>query len=214
MDIKQAALGILDGISSIPNTAYMGMVRSWEGSGLAGQSAKHRNQAETERFFYMLKSLGNAESPLRRLITIVFTLFYQKLNDEGKEAVNNKLGYGAGSVVGRTAGQITLAQTTASMMLRRLAIDEAYRHFIRFSASASLNVVMLQGIIEESARASRRMKTKYPVTYARVSKENLDMVYFLVERQLEPYLVFIEGHPINCKGIQDEICKILNVPRN
>lgn len=50
MDIKQAALGILDGISSIPNTAYMGMVRSWEGSGLAGQSAKQRNQAETERF--------------------------------------------------------------------------------------------------------------------------------------------------------------------
>lgn len=214
MDIKQAALGILDGISSIPNMAYMGMVRSWEGSGLAGQSAKQRNQAETERFFYMLKSLGNAEAPLRRLITIVFTSFYQKLNDEGKEAVNNKLGYGAGSIAGRTAGQITLAQTTASMMLRRLAIDEAYRHFIRFSASASLNVVMLQGIIEESARASRRMKTKYPATYARVSKENLDMVYFLVERQLEPYLVFIEGHPVKCKGIQDEICKIVNVPRN
>lgn len=73
MDIKQAALGILDGISSIPNTAYMGMVRSWEGSGLAGQSVKQRNQAETERFFYMLKSLGNAGSPLRRLITLVFT---------------------------------------------------------------------------------------------------------------------------------------------
>lgn len=214
MDAKQVALGILDGISFIPNTAYMGMVRSWEGSGLAGDSAKQRNQAETERFFSMLKSLGNAESPLRRLITIVFTSFYQKLNDEGKEAVNNKLGYGAGSVGGRTAGQIALAQTTASIMLRRLAIDQAYKHFIRFSASAALNVVMFQGIIEESARASRRMKTKYPTTYAMVSKENLDMVYFLVEQQLEPYLVFIEGHPIDCKGIQNEICKIVNVSRN
>ena len=162
----------------------------------------------------MLKSLGNAESPLRRLITLVFTAFYQKLNDEGKEAVNNKLGYGAGSVAGRTAGQITLAQTTASIMLRRLAIDEAYRHFIRFSASVSLNVVMLQGIIEESARASERMRTRYPVPYGRVSKDNLDRVYFLVERQLEPYLVFIEGHPINCKGIQNEICKIINFSRN
>lgn len=199
MDIKQAALGIIDGISSIPNSAYMGMVRSWEGSGLAGQNTKQRNQVETERFFYMLKSLGNAESPLRRLVTLVFTSFYQKLNDEGKEAVNNKLGYGAGGVAGRTAGQITLAQTTAGMMLRRLAIDETYRHFIRFSASASLNLVMLQGIIEESARALRRMKTRYPFTYDRVSKDNLDMVYFLAERQLEPYLVFIEGHPMNCK---------------
>ncbi|AMJ71440.1 hypothetical protein AW879_16485 [Enterobacter cloacae] len=99
-------------------------------------------------------------------------------------------------------------------MLNRLAIDQAYKHFIRFSASAALNVVMFQGIIEESARASRRMKTKYPSTYAMVSKENLDMVYFLVEQQLEPCLVFIEGHPIDCKGIQNEICKIVNVPRN
>ena len=47
MDAKQVALGILDGISSIPNTAYMGVVRSWEGSGLAGESAKQRNQVET-----------------------------------------------------------------------------------------------------------------------------------------------------------------------
>lgn len=124
------------------------------------------------------------------------------------------MGYGAGSVGGRAAGQIALAQTTASLMLNRLAIDQAYKHFIRFSASAALNVVMFQGIIEESARASRRMKAKYPSTYARVSKESLDMVYFLVEQQLEPYLVFIEGHPIDCKGIQNEICKIVNVPRN
>lgn len=214
MDAKQVALGILDGISSIPNTAYLGVVRSWEGSGLAGNSVKQRNQAETERFFYMLKSLGNAESPLRRLITIIFTSFYQKLNDEGKEAVNNKLGYGAGSVGGRIVGQIALAQTTSSLMLNRLAIDQAYKHFVRLSASAALNVLMFQGIIEESARASRRMRSKYPAMYARVSKENLDMVYFLAEQQLEPYLVFIEGHPIDCKGIQNEICKIVNVPRH
>ena len=95
-----------------------------------------------------------------------------------------------------------------------VVIDQAYKHFIRLSASVALNVVMFQGIIEESARASRRMKAKYPSTYARVSKESLDMVYFLVEQQLEPYLVFIEGHPIDCKGIQNEICKIVNVPRN
>lgn len=47
MDAKPVALGILDGISSIPNTAYMGVVRSWEGSGLAGENAKQRNQVET-----------------------------------------------------------------------------------------------------------------------------------------------------------------------
>lgn len=38
---------------------------------------------------------------------------------------------------------------------------------------------------------------------------NLDMVYFLVERPLEPYLMFIHSHPIQCKGIENEICKLL-----
>ncbi|HCA3846656.1 TPA: hypothetical protein MPJ73_003512 [Enterobacter hormaechei] len=164
MDAKQVALGILDGISSIPNTAYMGVVRSWEGSGLAGDSARQRNQAETERFFYMLKSLGNAESPLRRLITIVFTSFYQKLNDDGKEAVNNKLGYGAGSVGGRTAGQIALAQTTASLMLNRLAIDQALQAFYsvqRFSSVKRSDVSGNHRRVSQSIKADESQISLY-----------------------------------------------------
>jgi hypothetical protein len=50
--------------------------------------------------------LGNAESPLRRLITIVFTSFYQKLNDEGKEAVNNKLVTEPEALVGEQVGKL------------------------------------------------------------------------------------------------------------
>lgn len=38
---------------------------------------------------------------------------------------------------------------------------------------------------------------------------NLDMVYFLAEREQEPYLMYINSHPIQCKGIENEICKIL-----
>ncbi len=38
---------------------------------------------------------------------------------------------------------------------------------------------------------------------------NLDMVYFLVEADLEPYLLFINSHPVQCKSIEHEICKIL-----
>ena len=74
----------------------------------------------------MLKSLGNAESPSRRLITIILLLFYQKLNDEGKEAVNNKLGYGAGRFV--------LAQRTASLMLNRLADMSGHQFDVPASA--------------------------------------------------------------------------------
>ncbi|CCJ82310.1 hypothetical protein BN134_3070 [Cronobacter dublinensis 1210] len=53
------------------------------------------------------------------------------------------------------------------------------------------------------------MKTKYPITYYKVVYMNLDMVYFLVESELEPYLIYIESHPVQCKGIENEMCKLL-----
>ncbi|QCT22507.1 hypothetical protein FEM41_24140 [Jejubacter calystegiae] len=209
MDAKMIAHGILDGLSSIPHGMYLGVVRTWEDLGVTGNREKYRNQEETERFFLMIKSLGNPESPLRRLITIVITEFYQKLDERGKAAVDNQLGYGAGAIGARVTGQIVIAQTVASQIIKRVMIDKAFQHFVRFTTSAFLNVVMIQGLIEESARASRRMSKRFPMTYIRVKRENLDMVYFLVEKQLEPYLVFIESHPIDCKEIQNEVCKIV-----
>ena len=56
---------------------------------MAGSNLKTRNQEETERFARMVKSMGNSEEPLRRLITIVITDFYQKLDASGKESINN-----------------------------------------------------------------------------------------------------------------------------
>lgn len=49
MDAKQIAYGIVEGMSSIPSGMYQGVVRTWEGSGLAGSDLKNRNQRETER---------------------------------------------------------------------------------------------------------------------------------------------------------------------
>jgi hypothetical protein len=209
MDAKQIAYGILDGISSIPNGMYRGVIRTWEGTGLAGSDVKARNQKETERFASMVKSMGNSEGPLRRLITIVITDFYQKLDATAKESINNKLGYGAGRLAGKSGGQFALAQVSANLLLRKATSALAYKQFVRFGASFTLNVVMLQGIIEEAAQSSRRMRIKFPQTYWKVSALNLDMAYFLVEEQLEPYLQFINGQPMLCKGIQNELCKIL-----
>ncbi|MDU5782000.1 MAG: hypothetical protein E6Z83_14515 [Pantoea sp.] len=85
-----------------------------------------------------------------------------------------------------------------------------YREFVRFSVSVPLNVLMWQGLVEEAALASRRMQRNYPQTYFRVSPQNLNMVYFLVENQLEPYIRYINSNPVICKGIGNELCKILS----
>ena len=193
MDAKQIAKGIVDGLSSVPGGMYYGFVRTLEGSRLAGSQLRERNQRETERFIRLIRSVVSKEEPVRRLITLIMTDFYKKLDDKGEAAINNKISYGLSRLGGKTGAQFALAYTAGSLMLRKASSAVMYREFMRFSISAPLNVLMFQGLIEEAAQASRRMQFKYPQTYFRVSKENLDMVYFLVERQLEPYLNYINS---------------------
>ncbi|GEM_PF-6918011 len=46
MDAKMVARGIADGISSIPGLMGRGLVRTWQGSGAAGDGLRDRNQLE------------------------------------------------------------------------------------------------------------------------------------------------------------------------
>lgn len=209
MDTKMVARGIADGISSIPGLMGRGLVRTWQGSGAAGDGLRDRNQRETERFIRLVKSLGDKEEPLRRLIELVMVEFYQKMNDSGRAAINSKINYGVGHFAGKTAAQFALAYTAGSIMLRHVTSAPVYREFVRFGVSVPLNVLMWQGLIEEAAEASRRLRRDYPQTYYKVSIQDLDMIYFLVEGQLEPYIKFINSHPAMCRTIENELCKIL-----
>lgn len=89
MDAKLIAKGIVDGLASIPEGFYLSAVRTTEGSGLIDRQYKARN--ENERFFRVLKSLVSNEEPIRKLVTIVITDFYMKLDDGGKTAINDRL---------------------------------------------------------------------------------------------------------------------------
>ncbi|QKJ86984.1 hypothetical protein PMPD1_2036 [Paramixta manurensis] len=207
MDSKQIALGILDGITSVGVGFYDGVIRTAQGSGLAGSRLKQRNAYETERFMRIIKSTANRQEPIRNLITIIVTDFYSKITPEGREAINSQIGYGVGRISARTGSQFVLAQFIAQSLLTRMVTAEAYKRFIRVGSSFTLNVLMLQGLVEEAAKASRRMQEHYPQTYMKVSRMNLDMVYFLVEKPLQPYLVYINSHPMFCKRVDNELCK-------
>ena len=106
--------------------------------------------------------------------------------------------------------QFALSQYVATRIITDLRTSKAMSRLIRVASGFTINILLLQGIIEEAARAPRRMREKYSVTYMKVSPMNLDMVYFLVELQLEPYLLFINSHPLRCKGIENEVCRLLN----
>jgi len=208
MDVSEIAEGIWSSIKGMPNSFYYGVRRTYISTGSLGYDRKLRNEKENERFYKVIRALAKNEEPIRRLITIVITEFYNKLDSQGKEVVLNQIGYDAGRLAGRVGAQILTSQVISAAIIKYARGSYAWKALYRFGASFTVSAGMWQGLIEEAALASRRMKHHYPYIYWKVQREGLDMIYFVVEEQLKPYLEFITNHPEVCKRINNEICKL------
>lgn len=161
IDAKLIAKGIVDGLASIPQGVYLSAVRTVEGSGILGRELKTRNEYETERFLRAFKDLILNEEPVRQLITIVITDFYSKLDENGKKAINDKIGYSDAKMGSRMGAQFYLSRLLADKIMMQITTSKIGGYILRGSTALTFNVVMIQGIIEEAARASRRMQQKY-----------------------------------------------------
>lgn len=117
MDAKLIARGIVDGLTSLSEGFYLSAIRTVEGSGVLGHDLKRRNEYETERFIRAFRALISNDQPIRQLITIVSTDFYAKLDDKGKKAINDRIGYSDAKLGTRTglsfAGILTLPSVSS-----------------------------------------------------------------------------------------------------
>ena len=111
MDAKLIARGIVDGLTSLSEGFYLSAIRTVEGSGVLGRDLKRRNEYETERFIRAFRALISNDQPIRQLITIVSTDFYAKLDDKGKKAINDRIGYSDAKLGTRTGAQFCLSLT-------------------------------------------------------------------------------------------------------
>ncbi|WP_416414730.1 hypothetical protein [Pantoea sp. App145] len=111
-------------------------------------------------------------------------------------------------MAGRVGGQILTSQVIATSIVKHAKGSYAWKTLYGAGASFTFTAGLWQGLIEEAALASRRMQNHYPHTFWKVQPQGLDMIYFVVEEQLKPYLEFINSHPEVCKRINDAICKL------
>ncbi|ELY2494756.1 hypothetical protein ACI09O_000823 [Cronobacter muytjensii] len=124
MDAKLIAKGIVDGLAAFPEGLYLTAVRTVEGSGAFGRELKVRNEYETERFMRAFKDLASNEEPVRRLVTMVITDFYQKLDDTGKKAINDKLHYSDAKLGSRMGAQAFVSQYIAKRIINRVKMGK------------------------------------------------------------------------------------------
>lgn len=147
MDAKLIAQGIVDGLATIPQSLYFSGVRTIEGSGFLGRDLKARNEYETERFMRVFKALLSNEEPIRQLIFIVITAFYSKLDENGKKAINDKMGYSDAKLGSRTGAQFYLARRISDQIVVQVQASVLGRYLLRGASTLMFNLVMIQGII-------------------------------------------------------------------
>ncbi|CVC02651.1 Uncharacterised protein [Serratia marcescens] len=209
MDVKSIAQGMLAGVESIPKGVAYSVRRTWDGSGAMGSDLKSRNVIETERFIRVVRAGYGIEAPLRELIMIVIRDCYQKMDPQVQSAFGKRLNFAEGAVAGRLGGQFILVQQISNRILAKVTGGLLFRWGIKGLTTVGLNVILMQGIIEQAAVSSRRLKAKYPAIYHKLTPRNLDMLYFLAEEYLEPFVAYASRSQMYCEVINHEISKVL-----
>jgi len=209
MDAKAVAQGILEGIESLPKGIGYSVRRTWQGAGLAGGEFKRRNELETERFIRVIRAGYGLEAPLRELITIIIRDCYQRMNAQTQTALGQKLSLAEGYATGRMGTQFILVQQITHHILKKAIGSTLFKWAFKGITVAGLNIILLQGIIEQAAVASRRLREKYPSTYHKLTPRNLDMLYFLTEEYLEPFVAYSSKSKMFCEGVNNELSKVL-----
>lgn len=79
------------------------------------------------------------------------------------------MNYSDAKLGSRVGVQAAITKVIADKIIRRVKMSKVMSRVTRVASAVTFNIVMIQGMIEEAARASRRMKARYPQTYFKVS---------------------------------------------
>ncbi len=196
-EVANFASSVGDGVVSVGEDLVGGVRRTGRGLNIFDTAEGARIGAENERAYGVIVSLVRNESVIRKTVSIAIQDIYDKLPANKKEIVNDKLIEAGvrlgGYVTGRMIVGSAIARRIALKIAGRIASGQVYKMIakkIGVSAGASatgigipIALLMLQGVLERAARASRKLARENPELYRELKKENLDMAWFLVASQ-------------------------------
>jgi hypothetical protein len=188
MGFWDIAKAIATGIVSIPADLYYGGRRTAEDLGLMGEATRLENAAERERLLQLLNDAFRNRQILGRLVTIILDEFFEKVPDDKLRRMSEKAGLRAAQWGGRYAAQQFLVAYITRKLVEAAIIRAAAQRIAKFGIGLIVSGVLLQGLLERASNAANRLRVSYPIVYQKIRNENLDMLYFIVEDFVVPYL--------------------------
>lgn len=173
-----------EGIVSIPMDLLYGARRTAEDLGLYGREVQRDNFDEDIRVINLIISAFQSRDALARMVEIILTDFFDKVPDEAlKKMIQKSLPIVAGQQAGRIGMKIALVN-----LVTRKVTEKALQKIVAKRITKVVNIILVQGIIEQASNASKRLQNSHPRIHQELKSRNLDMLFFVVEDQLQPFL--------------------------
>ena len=199
MNFLAIAEGIVSGVISIPVDLFYGVRRTAEDVGLMGRDVRLENQAERERLVNLIGEVFRNRNILIRPVEIILDHFFDVLPDDALQRLVSAAPGIASAVaptvarsVARSQAKKQLSKLIATKIVERAITRAVAQRVAKFGVGLVVSGVLLQGTLERASNASQRLRQDHPVIYRQIRSENLDMIYFLVEDFMTPYLAAIK----------------------
>jgi len=216
------ALG--NGMVSVAKDMYFGAERTAEGLGVRGYDRTAAIGLENE---YLVKNLVDLvrgvvtapDNPLYQLVVDILQKYYEWFPEDALNKVAKAASISAGYVTGRMVIGRQLAVAIAFRIVTQIAATEAYQELakkIGMSSAAGttgvgtlITLVMVQGVAQRASRASQRLRDRNAALWQELrNNRGRDMIYFLVEGPMAPYMDGIDLAYRDRELFQQEVRKL------
>lgn len=209
------------GIYSVGEDIVLGLDRTREGLGMGHDGRMAEIGFENAAMVSLIKNIVkygiiDRNNPIYKSIVSILETYYSYFPDQVIDILAKEAGIATGYVVGRTVIGVRLATIVATRIATAIAASAAYKQFAKrlgVSAAAGssgvgipITMVMLQGVLQRSSNAAKRLKMKCPRLYSKLERNgDLELIYFLIEKPLNNHIEAIANAERNNVEFQNSV---------
>ncbi|MFC0140868.1 hypothetical protein ACFFJN_12765 [Erwinia mallotivora] len=169
----ESAIGFINGVLSVPtDIGYL----AW---GFVDTDSRSQRQSEKIRMITAIRYGILQNHNFMKTIEIVLNIFNKNVPESKQNAIYSKV---IASVAGRTVTNSLISGRLASMIAQRSSF------LVTLRGGAIGNTLLIGGMVERCIYTSARLQQNNPEVYNALRARNYDLLYFLVEPALNPFI--------------------------
>ncbi len=169
----ESALGFIDGVLSVPkDIGYLAF-------GFIDTDNRYQRESEKIRMLTAIKYGLLENHNFIKTIETVLDIFNNTVPEDKQNAIYGKT---MASVAGRTITNSLIAGKLATIIAQRSSF------LITLRGGLIGNTLLIGGMVERCIYTSERLQQYNPEIYNRLRTRDLDLLYFLVEPALNPFV--------------------------